>query len=233
MTLPALRARIDELDHQILDLIGERARCVLAVAEVKHALGGGDDIEYYRPEREAQILRRIKARNQGPLSDAEVARLFREIISACMALEQVLRVAFAPESRAAAYRHFGQSIAPLPLTDSEAVLRAVAEGEADFGAVLQDSRCAALLANSSLNLCGESHLGEQRYLIVGRTCIAPSGADKTTVLLSAAACSRLIDLDGHRDEPAVQRRLRELRGDSNGEGLRVLGSYPKDVFGTV
>lgn len=90
--LAQLRDRIDQIDGEIAQLISERAECALKVAEVKKA--NGQNALYYRPEREAQVLRRAMERNQGPLTDEEMARLFREIMSACLALEEPVKVAY-------------------------------------------------------------------------------------------------------------------------------------------
>ena len=90
--LDALRDRIDNLDSELLRLINERAGCAQQVAQVKTA--EDPDTVFYRPEREAQVLRRIMALNKGPLDSEEVARLFREIMSACLALEQPIKVAY-------------------------------------------------------------------------------------------------------------------------------------------
>ena len=81
------RDAIDSIDAQILELINQRARHAQKIGEIK---GGG---VIYRPEREAQVLRRIKELNPGPLSDESAARLFREIMSACLSLEKPLSIA--------------------------------------------------------------------------------------------------------------------------------------------
>ena len=115
--LESIRTRIDEIDRDLQTLISERARCAQQVAKIKQRSGSQGD--YYRPEREARVLRAVKARNRGPLSGEEMARLFREIMSACLALEEPLVVAFlGPEgtfTQAAATKHFGRSIRTLPL----------------------------------------------------------------------------------------------------------------------
>src|SRR5690606_24792899 len=108
--LLALRTRIAASDDDIGRLIAERAHCAQEVAEVKKAgLAPEAQILFYRPEREAQVLRRAMERNQGPLSDEEMARLFREIMSACLALENPVKVAyFGPEgtfTQQAALKH--------------------------------------------------------------------------------------------------------------------------------
>lgn len=86
--LGELREEIDALDQQIMELISARAKCAQEVANVKMAANPGEDVFFYRPEREAQVLRRIKEKNPGPLPSEEMARLFREIMSACLALEK-------------------------------------------------------------------------------------------------------------------------------------------------
>src|SRR6185436_15783637 len=112
-----LRARIDTLDEKIQQLITQRAKIVLDVAKAKASAGTNN---FYRPEREAEILNRIMARHEGPLAAEEMARLFREIMSACLALESKLRVAFlGPEgtfTQEAALKHFGQSVETVGLS---------------------------------------------------------------------------------------------------------------------
>ncbi len=90
--LHKVRERIDALDPEIPRLPNERAQCALEVARVK--LEQDPQAQFYRPEREAQILRAVKERNRGPLGDETMARLFREIMSACLALENPLQVAY-------------------------------------------------------------------------------------------------------------------------------------------
>src|SRR5690554_1301514 len=92
--LGELRDEIDSLDQQIMQLISARAKCAQEVANVKMAANPGQDVFFYRPEREAQVLRRIKEQNPGPLPAEEMARLFREIMSACLALEKPMHIAF-------------------------------------------------------------------------------------------------------------------------------------------
>ena len=116
--LSKIRERIDAIDSQLLELISERARCAQAVARVKLDASQSDEAPpvFYRPEREAQVLRAIQERNPGPLASEHVASIFRELMSSCLALEQPLSVAFlGPEgtySQAAALKHFGQSALP-------------------------------------------------------------------------------------------------------------------------
>ena len=136
-TLEQLRKRIDELDERIQALLSERAACATQVADIK--LKEDSKAVFYRPEREAEVLRKIRERNPGPLPDDEMVRLFREIMSACLALEQPLTVAYlGPQgtyTQAAAFKHFGHSVGLTPLTTIGEIFREVEAGNADFGVV--------------------------------------------------------------------------------------------------
>ena len=172
--LQAIRERIDALDEQLQGLINERAALAQQVAQVK--LAAGEQAVFYRPEREAQILQRVKERNQGPLSGEEVARLFREIMSACLALERVTTVAFlGPEgtfSHEAVLKHFGHSVRPQPLMAFDEVFREVEAGSADYAVVpVENSTEGAvnytldLLLRTSLKICGEVELRIHDHLL--------------------------------------------------------------------
>src|SRR5690606_39179743 len=105
--LAAIRAQIDGIDRTIQALIAERAEFARQVGKAKGKLAAA--VEYYRPEREAQVLRRVVDRNEGPLADEVLVRLFREIMSACLAQQEPLKVGFlGPEgtfSQQAVYKH--------------------------------------------------------------------------------------------------------------------------------
>ena len=92
--LQELREQIDEIDQQLLTLFNRRASCAVKVAEVKRTASDhpGDTVNFFRPDREAQVIKRIKSLNKGPLSDDEAGRLIREVMSACLALEQPLKL---------------------------------------------------------------------------------------------------------------------------------------------
>lgn len=90
--LEQIRNEIDSVDQQLQELINRRASLAEAVAEAKFA--AEENPLFYRPEREAQVLRKVMERNDGPLSDVTMARLFREIMSACLALEAPQSIAF-------------------------------------------------------------------------------------------------------------------------------------------
>lgn len=165
--LQNIRDQIDNLDNEILRLISKRGQLAKDVAFIKSQ--DGNKTSYYRPEREAQVLQKIITRNKGPLSDEEMARLFREIMSACLALEQQMTVAFlGPDgtfTQAAALKHFGSSIKTIPLAAIDEVFREVESGAANFGVVPIENSTEGVInhtldmfMNSSLSICGEVEL---------------------------------------------------------------------------
>ena len=137
--LARIRDRIDEVDHKLLKLLSERADLALEVGKVKQAHLDGETPVYFRPEREARILTRLKERNRGPLSDGDVARLFREIISCCLSLEQPLSVAYlgprGTYTELAALAQFGQFARTEPLAGIDEVFRAVETEKTHYGVV--------------------------------------------------------------------------------------------------
>ena len=158
-----LRDKIDALDQQIQSLITDRAKVAQQVALAKQK---SNDTVFYRAEREAQVLRRVMERNEGPLRDEEMARLFREIMSACLALEQEMAIAFlGPEgtfTQAAALKHFGHSIKTVPFTSISDVFREVESGAVSYGVVPVENSTEGVINHtldefmtSSLNICGE------------------------------------------------------------------------------
>src|SRR5690625_5128592 len=112
LDLADIRQRIDSLDAHIQSLIAERAGLAQAVRAAKGE--AASPAEYYRPDREAQVLRNVIARNDGPLADSVMLRLFREIMSACLAQQEPLRVAYlGPEgtfTQQAVFKQFGHSV---------------------------------------------------------------------------------------------------------------------------
>jgi chorismate mutase/prephenate dehydratase len=170
--LQDLRARIDELDAELLQMITTRAELAKAVAAAK----GGEATDYYRPEREAQVLRKIISRNRGPLSDEEMARLFREIMSACLALEKPLCIAYlGPEgtfTQAAALKHFGHSVATEALPAIDVVFREVEAGDCNYGVVPIENSTEGVVNHtldmflrSPLRICGEVSLRIELHLL--------------------------------------------------------------------
>ncbi|MBI1732472.1 MAG: prephenate dehydratase [Gammaproteobacteria bacterium] len=172
--LDEIRARIDEIDARLVELLSRRAAMVAEVAGIKRA--GGDHGNFHRPDREAQILRRVQELNPGPLSGEEMARLFREIISACFALEQSIEIAYlGPEgtfTHDAALKHFGGSVTVTACPGIDQVFRQVEAGRCHFGVVpVENSMEGAvdhtldMLMNSPLRICGEVELRIHQHLM--------------------------------------------------------------------
>ena len=168
--LESIRERIDGIDAELHALINERARLAQQVGISKHA--AGHTVDFYRPERESQVLHLALERNRaarGPLRDEEILRLFREIMSACLAQQEPLKVAFlGPEgtfTQQAVYKQFGHSVRALPLTSIEEVFHEVESGTADFGVVPIENSSEGTVNNtldmfltSPLAICGEVEL---------------------------------------------------------------------------
>ncbi len=203
--LKALRVRIDSLDEKILELISERARCAQDVARVKMAsLPEGEKPVFYRPEREAWVLKHIMELNKGPLDNEEIARLFREIMSSCLALEQPLKVAYlGPEgtfSQAAAMKHFGHSVISVPMAAIDEVFREVAAGAVNFGVVPVENSTEGAINHTldsflehDMVICGEVELRIHHHLLVGDT----TKTDRITRIYShaqsLAQCRKWLD----------------------------------------
>jgi len=174
LDLAALRERIDGIDRHIQELIGERAQFANQVGKAKGKLAAA--VDYYRPEREAQVLRRVVDRNDGPLNDEVLVRLFREIMSACLAQQEPLKIGYlGPEgthSQQAVYKHFGHSIHGLPLASIEEVFQEVEAGHADFGVVPVENSTQGTIQStldmfltSKLKICGEVELRVHQHLL--------------------------------------------------------------------
>ena len=172
--LARVRDEIDHLDEQIQALISDRARLAFRVRESKGKTLQA--VDFYRPEREAQVLRGVMERNQGPLSDDEMLRLFREIMSACLAQQEPLKVAYlGPEgtfTQQAVHRHFGHSVHAISLPAIDGVFEQVQAGDADFGVVPVENSSQGIVSHtldmfllSDLKICGEIELRVHQNLL--------------------------------------------------------------------
>jgi len=172
--LAEIRERINEIDERLQALINERAKYAQKVGLAKGELGQA--VDYYRPEREAEILRTIKKRNEGPLRDEEMLRLFREIMSACLAQQDPLKIGFlGPEgtfTQTAVYKHFGHSVRALPFHTIDEVFQEVECGAADFGVVPIENSTEGSVNNtldmfltSPLKISGEIELKIEQHLM--------------------------------------------------------------------
>lgn len=193
--LDAIRREIDALDAELLDLLNRRGRTALEVAAVK---GREAAPRYYRPEREAVLLRRLAAANPGPLPDDEVTRLFGEIVSTCRALEKRLVVGCASVGEAcAATGHFGGAVDVRSLPDAAQACHAVASARCDY-AMVEFSRTGlaspvmAELPERGLSLCGEWYARSgERFVAIGREPVPPAGNDWTSFILPTRRLMRV------------------------------------------
>jgi len=175
--IDSIRDRIDDIDRRIHELLNERAQFAQQVGKSKRS-EGLSTADFYKPEREAQVLRQALERNKGPLRNEEIARLFREIMSACLAQQEPLKVAFlGPEgtfSQQAVLKHFGHSVRALPLTSIGEVFEEVQAAHADFGVVPIENSTEGTVNNtldmflsSPLKICGEVELRIHQH-VMGR-----------------------------------------------------------------
>jgi len=250
-----IRTQIDAIDDQLLSLMNARANCAQQVAEAKQdSEKSGDNtidttakksnkVVFYRPEREAQILRRMMAENSGPLQNEQISRIYREIISSCLSLEEKLKIAFlGPEgtfTQAAVHKHFGHSIHSCPCETIDLVFREVGAGNAHYGVVPIENSTEGVITHtldsfidSPLKICGEVHLRIHQNLMCQQD-------DWQTVQRiyshqqSLAQCRKW--LDSHL--PKAER----IAVNSNAEAVRLAcedkqaaaigGQYAADVYG--
>jgi chorismate mutase/prephenate dehydratase len=244
--LDEIRKEINEIDERLQTLINDRAKIAQQVGVAKGDLASA--VDYYRPEREAEVLRKVLDRNDGPMRDEEMLRLFREIMSACLAQQEPLKIGFlGPEgtfTQTAVHKHFGHSVRALPFHTIDETFQEVECGAADFGVVPIENSTEGSVNNtldmfltSPLKIAGEIELkieqhlmsknkgldkiericaheqslaqcrgwirenlpheilvnniedrpdNATRFLVIGRNLLAPSGDDKTTLLLSTS-----------------------------------------------
>jgi chorismate mutase/prephenate dehydratase len=240
--LQTFRDRIDTIDERIHELLNERARCAQEVGASKLAQGV-PAAEFYRPEREAQVLRKAIARNKGPLRNEEIVRLFREIMSACLAQEEPLKVAFlGPEgtfSQQAVLKHFGHSVRALPLPAISEVFEEVQAGHADFGIVPIENSTEGTVNNTldmflttPLKICGEVELRIHQHLM-GRMHGLENVVRICSHQQSLAQCRQWLDehLPGVERVPVssnaeAARRARDEEGTA-----AIAGQVAAEVYG--
>jgi len=222
--LADLRVQIDALDRELLVLLNRRARVAEQVGEVKKREG----TPFFRPDRVAQVIEQIQKANQGPLKNEHVAAVWREIMSACLALESPVRVAYLGPagtfSEQAALQFFGASIEHVPCISIDEVFRATAAGSASYGVVPVEnstegvvSRSLDLFLNSPLHIVGEISLMVRHNLL--RLSESLEGIEAVYAHPQALAqCQGW--LTTHL--PNVDRRT----ASSNAEGARLASTNP-------
>ena len=172
--LAEIRRRINTIDEQLQSLINDRAKIAQQVGIAKGELASA--VDYYRPEREAEVLRAVLDRNEGPMRDEEMLRLFREIMSACLAQQEPLKIGFlGPEgtfTQTAVFKHFGHSVRALPFHTIDEVFQEVECGAADFGVVPIENSTEGSVNNtldmfltSPLKISGEIELKIEQHLM--------------------------------------------------------------------
>ena len=225
----ALRDRIDAIDDQILALVNERAQLARQIGELK---GAGP---VYRPEREAQVLRRLRTGNPGPLPGETVEHLFTEVISACRSLEDAMSVAFlGPRgtfSEEAAHKRFGGSVDSVPCGSIDEVFRQVEARQVGFGVVPVENstdgavgRTLDLLLATPARICGE-------VLLQVHQCLMSRSTDGRAIgriyahSQSLAQCHEWLNLNHPKAERiAVVSNAEAARVASQEEGAASIGS---------
>ncbi|OYQ39925.1 chorismate mutase [Rhodoferax sp. TH121] len=223
-TLPELRVLIDAVDQELLALLTRRAALAHEVGEIKKVEGSA----VFRPEREAQVIANLQQANQGALKNESVAVIWREIMSACRALEAPQRVAYlGPKgtfSEEATLRFFGSSITHVPCANFDEVFHAATAGSAEFGVIPVENstegvvtRSLDLLLNSPLHIVGEISLLVRHHLL--RSTASLDGIEVVLAHPQALAqCQQW--LSAHL--PNAERRA----VSSNAEGARLAASNP-------
>ena len=238
--LLVLRDKIDALDVQIMESNSQRADFAQQVAQVKKSLG---DAAYYRPEREAQVLRHIMDANTGPIDNEDMARLFRQIMSACLALEQPIKVAFlGPEgtfTQEAALKHFGDGAISVPKAAIDEVFREVLAGACNYGVVPVENSTEGVINHtldaflaSSLKICGEVELRIHHNLLVGHN----THKDKITRVYShaqsLAQCRQWLDANYPNAERVAVSSNADAAKRINGEwnSAAIAGDIAADLY---
>jgi chorismate mutase/prephenate dehydratase len=244
--ISGLRTRIDEVDRRLHELLNERARLARKVGISKGKQGRL--VDFYRPEREAQVLRmaldrNAAARQSGALRDEEVVRLFREIMSACLAQEEPLKIGFlGPEgtfSQAAVYKHFGHSARALALSTIDEVFHEVEAGHADFGVVpIENSTEGSVnhtldrFLTSPLHICGEVEMRIRQNLMgrmkslrdVKRICSHPQSLAQCRQWLKETLPD--VELIAESSNAEAARRARDEKGTA-----AIAGETAAEVYG--
>jgi chorismate mutase/prephenate dehydratase len=251
-SLDQVRADIDAIDREIHGLISRRAKCAQRVADIKladvqAAREAGDtqaEVVYYRPEREAQVLKHIIERNEGPLAGETVAHIFREIMSACLALEKPLQVAYlGPEgtfTQAAAIKHFGHAAVCVPQGTIDTVFSQVESGECNYGVVPVENSTEGMVSHtldnfmdSRLKISGEVELAIAHHLLVAEHTNSDNIKRICAHQQALAQCRNWLDTRW----PEVER----VAVSSNGEAARmaletegvaaIAGDMAADLYG--
>lgn len=197
--LNSLREKIDAIDSDLIRLLNERSIVAKEIGSVKSKQG----LPIYSPEREERVLRSLVEKSQGPLTSEAIRAIYREIMSAALALEKDIAIACLGPSggpaHQAAHSKFGSSVRYVFFPEVEDVLNEVTNNGADCGVIPLDdaehgifNQTLDQLAETELTICAEiaqagtgSEEGrtESRFLVIGSAQNAPSGNDQTMLML--------------------------------------------------
>lgn len=223
-TLPELRVQIDALDQNILSLLNQRARVAEQVGEVKRREG----TPFFRPDRVAQVIENIRQSNQGPLQGDHVAAIWREIMSACLALEAPQRVAVLGPAgtfcEQAALEYFGSAAEMVYCANFDEVFQATAAGNAQFGVVgVENSTEGVVTRSLDLFLHTPTHVVGEVSLMVRHNLLRLSNSLEGIEVVLAhpqalAQCQSWLS----RHLPNAERRA----VSSNAEGARLASTNP-------
>ena len=228
--LETVRKRIDEIDQALQALLNERAKCAIEVSKIKaEQLGDSENPVFYRPEREAEILRRIRSSNRGDMPPEVMARLFREIMSSCLSLERPLSVAaLGPPgtfTEEAAVKHFGHFAHLQSHTSIGQVFREVESDAAHFGVVPVENTTEGMvnhtldcLMDSPLGICGEVELAIHQMLMCNESADPAQATEIVSHQQSLAQTRNWLDVN----YPELPRRSVA----SNGEAARLAAESP-------
>jgi chorismate mutase/prephenate dehydratase len=223
-SLADLRLQIDQLDRQLLQLLNQRAHLAEGVGDIKRAEGS----PFFRPDRVAQVLEKIQSLNPGPLKNQHVAAIWREIMSACLALEAPQRVAvLGPVGtfcEQAAIEFFGSAAELIYCNSFDEVFQATTAGTAQYGVVgVENSTEGAVARSLDLFLRTPVHVIGEVSLLVRHHLLrqSPSLEGIEVVLAHPQALGQCQEwLNKHL--PRAERRA----VSSNAEGARLAATNP-------
>ena len=236
--LKRIREKIDELDTELLNLINQRASLAIEAGETKK------EEVIYKPEREADILRKLKKTNLGPLNEQQILNIFKEIISSCRAQEDELDVAFlGPEgtySESAVKKNFGSSVSKSATETIEEVFKDVAEGKSDYGIVpIENSTEGPInqtldcLADFNLNICGEVEMLIHHSLMGLNQAFPKEGFEIHAHEQTLAQCKNWLDAhcpDVKRVPVSSNAQAAKNAKDNSGI-LAIAGSLASEKYG--
>ena len=225
-----IRQKIDAIDHQILKLIQKRGSLAQKIGKLKSLIKS--NASFYKPNREAEIIRNISKLNQGPISEKKIQHIFKEIISSCLSLEEELTIAYlGPEgthSEGAVIQHFGSSPIRSPRGTIEDVFHQVRSGSANFGVVPVENSSEGVvnatlnsLADEEIKICGESYLTIHHQLASARKFKLADAKIVASHPQALGQCSRWLDAN----LPNVNREITS----STAEAAKLSKTQPKTL----